>query len=210
MSYENNKSDVLNLFENHIIKYIIKDLEVLDSIKADEFGVGGCAIPQATSTFSALDLMGYLVHTEDRRAIQMSFTELLKNEFYFSDFKDYSTYTEFFDSFRDDLRSVMVHRFTLSKYDIGKIGKNNLFIEERSKTIFNVSYFTKMTIKAIKKIYQEIIDDTFIIQGYSKEVSMEKINNKIAELKNYNSPNFRLLEHLPTSTTCTETTSSLG
>lgn len=210
MSYENDKSDVLDLFENHIIKYIIKDLEALDSIKADGFGVGGCAIPQATSTFSALDLMGYLIHTENRRTTQMSFTELLKNELYFPDYKDYSTYTEFFDSFRDDLRSVMVHRFSLTKYDIAKIETSSLFIEEQGKTIFNVSHFTKMTIKAIKKIYQEIKDDTFIINGYSKEESMEKIKNKIAELKNYNSTNFRLIENLPTSTSTTETTRSLG
>ena len=210
MSHENNKSIVLDLFDNHIIKYIIKDLEILDSIKADDFGVGGCAIPQATSTFSAIDLIGYLIHTEDRRTLQMSFTELLKNEKYFPDFKDYSTYSEFFDSFRDDFRSVMVHRFSLTKYDIAKIETRTLFIVEQGKTIFNVSYFTKMTIGAIKKIYQKIKDDTFIINGYSKEVSMEKIKNKVVELKNYNSTNFRLLENLPTSTTCSETTSSLG
>ena len=210
MSHENNKSIVLDLFDNHIIKYIIKDLEILDLIKADDFGVGGCAIPQATSTFSAIDLIGYLIHTEDRRTLQMSFTELLKNERYFPDFKDYSTYSEFFDSFRDDFRSVMVHRFSLTKYDIAKIETSTLFIVEQGKTIFNVSYFTKMTIEAIKKIYQEIKDDTFIINGYSEEVSMEKIKNKVVELKNYNSTNFRLLENLPTSTTSTETTSSLG
>lgn len=173
-------------------------------------GVGGCAIPQATSTFSALDLIGYLTHTEDGRTMKMSFTELLKNELYFPDFKDYSIHTKFFDSFRDDLRSIMVHRFSLTKYDIAKIETSSLFIEEDGRKIFNVSYFTKMTINAIKKIYQEIKDDTFIINGHSKEVTMEKIKNKIAELKDYNSINFEPLESLPTSTTSTETTSSLG
>ena len=67
-----------------------------------------------------------------------------------------------------------------------------------------------MTIAAIKKIYQEIKDNAFIINGYSKELSMEKIKNKVVELKNYNSTNFRLLENLPTSTTSKEARSSLG
>lgn len=210
MSYANNKLVILDLFDNHILKYIIKDLEILDSIQADGFGVGGCAVPQGISTFSALDLIGYLTHTEDGRTIKMSFSELLKNEFYFPDFREYSIHTNFFDFFRDDIRSVMTHRFSLTKYDIAKIETHSLFIKENDHIIFNVSYFTKMTINAVRKIYQEIKDDTFIINGYSKEETMEKIKNKIAELKNYNSPNIILSENLPTSTTTTETTSSIG
>ena len=61
MSYESNKGKVLDLLENHIIKYVVKDLEVLESIEPNPSGAGACAIPQAISTFAALDLIGYLI-----------------------------------------------------------------------------------------------------------------------------------------------------
>jgi hypothetical protein len=210
MSYENNKLDVLSLFDNHIIKYVVKDLLVLDSIKADDLGLGGCSIPQAISTFSALDFIGYLIHTENIKTIGMSFTELLKNELYFPDFKDYSIHEKFFHSFRDDIRSVMVHRFSLIKYDIAKIKTSNLFIKGHDVEIFNVSYFTKMTINAINKIYDDIKNDTFKIDGFSKEASMENIKNKILNLKIHNSYKINLLENEPTSTISLETTRSLA
>ncbi len=210
MNYENNKHYVLSLFDNHIIKYIIKDLQVLNSIKGDVLGEGGCSIPQANSTFSALDFIGYLIHTGNVSTLGMSFTELLKNEVYFPDFKDYKVHEKFFHFFRDDVRSVMVHRYSLIKYDIAKIEIDSLFIRNHDVEIFNVSYFTKLTINAINKIYEDIKDDIFIINGYSKETTMEKIKNKILNLKNQNSININLLENIPTSTTSIETTSSLG
>mgnify|MGYP007097323165 FL=1 len=51
MSYLVNKAEVMEFFDNHIMKYIITDLEILNKIKADDSGIGGCAIPQALSTF---------------------------------------------------------------------------------------------------------------------------------------------------------------
>lgn len=92
MSYESNKIEVLDLFDNHIIKYVVKDLEVLDSIEPDASGAGACTIPQAISTFAALDLIGYLVHSQNVRPVDMCFTELINNNTYFPEFKQYSSF----------------------------------------------------------------------------------------------------------------------
>lgn len=210
MSYETNKSEVLDLFDNHIIKYIVKDLEILDNIAPDIAGTGACTIPQAISTFAALDLIGYLVHSQNVRAVEMSFTELINNDIYFPDIKQYSSYTNFFISFRDNLRSIMAHRFLLAKYDITKSNNGLLFFEESGRQIFNASHFTKMTVAAIKKIDSQIRADSFIINGYSQEQTMEKIKERIDELRGYEGKAFSNLNNLPTSTTTTQTTSSLG
>src|SRR5688572_3604781 len=145
MSYETNKAEVLALFDNHIIKYVIKDLEVLDSIEPDALGAGACAIPQAISTFAALDLIGYLIHPQDVKVVGMSFTDLLNNDTYFPEIKQYSSHANFFASFRDDLRSIMAHRFSLTKYDITKSNNGYLFVEDGGSHIFNTSHLTRIT-----------------------------------------------------------------
>jgi hypothetical protein len=89
MSYESNKIEVLDLFDNHIIKYVLKDLEVLDRIELDASTAGACTIPQAISTFAALDLIGYLVHSQNIRPVDMFFTELINNDTYFPEIKQY-------------------------------------------------------------------------------------------------------------------------
>jgi hypothetical protein len=210
MRYQADKISVLDFFENHILKYVVVDLEVLDKIKADSYGLGGCAIPQASSTFAALELMGYLIHPQDTKTVAMSFSDLLNNEKYFPEFKKYATQSNFLNSFRDNLRSIMVHRFSLVKYDISKTDDNHIFIEKDGRQIFNTSYFTKLTINTIKKIHIEIRNDAFFINGYSKEVTLEKMKNRIDKLKDFESENYVTLTDLPPSTTATETTSSLG
>lgn len=210
MSYETDKDEVIKLFDNHIMKYIVKDLEVLDSIKPDSCGAGACTIPQAISTFAALDLIGYLTHSQDVRTVGMSFIELLKNDTYFPEFRQYISHSNFFYSFRDNLRSIMTHRFSLTKYDITKNSNRHLFVEEGGRQIFNASCFTKMTLTAIRNIYQMITTDSFIINGYTKEVTMEKIRTRIEKLKAFDGNNFLPLSNVPISTTTTQTTSSLG
>lgn len=210
MIFETNKAKVLQLFESHILRYVIKDLEVLDSISPDALGAGGCTIPQAISTFASLDLIGFLTHPQEIKTVNMCFTDLLKNESYFPDLKLYSTQEKFFDSFRENVRSIMVHRFSLSKYDIAKIYNNDLFIRENGREIFNISFFTKMTIGAIRKIHHQIRNDTYFINGYSKELTMEKMANRIEKLKNFASRDFLNLPNLLSATTNTETTRSLG
>lgn len=180
----------------------------MENIRANSFGEGGCAIPQASSTFAALDLLGYLIHPQDLKPVVMSFTDLLSDVKYFPEFKKYSTYSNFFDSFRDNLRSIMVHRFSLAKYDIAKTSEMHLFLEKNGRQIFNVSFFTKITIKAIEKIHAEIEDDSFTISGLSKDATMEKIKNRIIKLKDYEGKVNVSITNLPTTTT-TETTSSL-
>ena len=209
MSYEANKTEVLDFFDNHIMKYIIVDLEVLDEIKAKSLGGGGCSIPQASSTFSALDLIGYLIHPQDLGTVSMSFSGLLMNGAYFPEFSEYSTKAKFFDSFRDDLRSIMAHRFSLAKYDIAKTNDSHLFVEQSGRQIFNVSYFTKITIKAIKKIYEEIQNDQFVISPFSNEVTIEKVKSRITKLKEFEGSAYVLLNDLPITIT-TQTTCSLS
>lgn len=208
MSYESDKKEVLDFFDNHILKYIIVDLEVLNEIKATRLGGGGCSIPQASSTFSALDLIGYLIHQQDITTVGMSFSSLLKNKVYFPEFSEYSTKAKFFDSFRDNFRSIMAHRFSLAKYDIAKTEDNYLFVEKTGRQIFNVSYFTKITIKAIKKIYEEIQNDQLVIPTFSKEKTMKKVKDRITKLKEFEGSVFVLLNDLPTTAT-TQTTCSL-
>lgn len=210
MSYSIDKAEVLNFFDNHIMKYIIADLEILDKIKADGSGVGGCAIPQALSTFAALDLIGYLLHPQDGKPVAMNFTDLLKNDKYFPEFKQFGTQADFFDSFKHNLRSIMAHRFSLAKYDITKTDDNYLFFENNGRQTFNASYFTKITINFIKKIRNEINDDKLIINGYTKEVTIEKVKNKIIKLKDFEGDIYVPLDNLPISTVTTHTTSSLG
>ncbi|TXI70343.1 MAG: hypothetical protein E6Q41_01525 [Cyclobacteriaceae bacterium] len=176
MSYDINKTEVLDLFDNHIIKYIVKDL----------------------------------VHSQKVRPVDMSFTELINNDTYFPEIKQYSSCANFLTSFRDNLRSIMAHRFLLAKYDITKSNIGHLFFEESGRQIFNVSHFTKMTVAAIRTIYNKINEDSFIINGYSKELTMEKIKEKIDELRDYEGKAFSHLTNLPSSTTTTQTTSSLG
>lgn len=210
MSYELDKREVENFFDNHIIKYIIVDLEVLDKIEADASGVGGCVIPLALSTFAALDLIGYLIHAQERKVVAMSFSDLLTNARYFPDFVQYTTQNSFFDSFRDNLRSIMAHRFSLAKYDIAKSPDPYLFFENNGRQIFNASYFTKITIDAIKKIHAEITSDTFIINGYSKEETMIKMKERIIKLKDFEGSVFVAIANLPITSTILQTTSSLG
>ncbi len=209
MSYEIDKAEVLDFFDNHIMKYIIVDLEVLDEIKAKSLGGGGCSIPQASSTFSALDLIGYLIHPQDLGTVSMSFSGLLKNESYFPEFSEYSTKEKFFNSFRDNIRSIMAHRFSLAKYDIAKTEDNYLFVEKSGRQIFNVSYFTKITIKAMKKIYEEIQNDQFFISTFSKKITMQKVKDRITKLKEFEGSVYVLLNDLPITTT-TQTTCSLS
>lgn len=209
MSYEINKGEVLGLFDNHIKRYVVKDLEVLDGIKPDDFGAGGCAIPQASSTFAALDLIGYLVHPQELSTVGMAFSDLLKNEKYFPEIKEYKSNVDFFDSFRDNVRSIMVHRFLLAKYDIAKVNTCQLFLDVNGQQIFNVSHFTKMTINAITKIYDDIKNDTFIINGNSKESTMEKIKLRIENLSAFEGNGFVPFNNLPTPTITIQTTRPL-
>ena len=166
MSYLVNKAEVMEFFDNHIMKYIITDLEILNKIKADDSGIGGCAIPQALSTFSALDLMGYLLHPQDIETNKMTFSDLLKNSKYFPEFETFSTKDNFILSFKDNLRNIIAHRFSLAKYDITKSDENHLFFEYKGQQTFNVSYLTKITINFIRRIRDEIYNDQLNINGY--------------------------------------------
>ena len=104
----------------------------------------------------------------------------------------------------------MAHRFLLAKYDITKSNIEYLFFEEIGRQIFNTSHLTKTTIAAIRTIYNKIKDDSIIINGYSKALTIEKIKERIGELRNYEGKGFSHLTNLPISISTTQTTSTLG
>jgi hypothetical protein len=209
MAYDTDKLDVLKFFDDHILKYIVTDLEVLNSIEADSNGIGGCAIPQAVSTFSALDLLGYLIHPQDLKTVGMSFTDLLKNQTLFPEFRRFTAHIDFFNSFRDDVRSIMTHRFSLTKYAIAKVKMADLFFENSGVTVFNVCRFTEMAIEGIHKVYDDLQRDSFIINGYTKIESVKKIKDRIEKLKLFESDDFIGPSNL-NSTSTTQTTNPLG
>lgn len=209
MSFDSDKAYVLNFFQNYILKYIITDLKRLNKIRQKKNGTGACTIPQAIATFSALDLLGYLVHPQDIKETRMSFSDVLNNQQFFPELKEYSSHPNFFNSFRDNIRSIMVHRFSLTKYDITKNKKKILFFERNGIQIFNVSYFTRIAIKAILKVHSDIQGDTFRINGCSRNESIEKLKDKINRLKSYEAESFLRLENIDTLTVTIETTHSI-
>jgi hypothetical protein len=210
MSLDVNKAEVLNFFDNYILKYIVKDLEALDLITADVDGRGGCAIPQSTSAFSALDLVGYLIHTQDMRVVGMSFSEFLGNVIYFPSIHNIVSQQHIIELIRDDIRSVMAHRFALSLFQITKEDNGHLLYEEDGKYILSASHLTKLTIKAINQVYLNIFNDSFVINGFTHEQSIQKIKTKIDKLKAHVSIKQASISGLYISTTSTNTTSSFG
>ena len=208
MSYDANKQSIIKFFDFYILKYIVTDLKVLDAISADIRGEGGCAIPQAISTFAALDLIGYLTSSQDPATIGMHFQEVLKDPAYFPELTLLANQEKFLNSFRDDFRSTMAHRFLLIQYDIYKSASETLLSESAGRHIFNVSYFTKLVIKAIEKIYSSIQTDQLIISGLSLEDSVEKIKIRIDDLNQHASKHYKLLEGLPLLPFTPETTRS--
>jgi len=180
-----NKKEVLDFFKNHIIKYVVSDLEKLNKIEADGEGVGGCAIPQASSTFSALDLVGYLIHPQDVKEVDMSFTNLLKNKKYFPELSDYKLIDDFFDSFRSYVRTILAHRYLMTKYDIAKVNIDKLFFDDKGRTVFNVAFFTKISIEAIEKIYSDIKSGQFKIDSNTNEESIKMVKEKLNKLKSF-------------------------
>ncbi|MEQ8532517.1 MAG: hypothetical protein RIB86_11725 [Imperialibacter sp.] len=97
------------------------------------------------------------------------------------------------------------------KYDITKSENEDMFFENAGLPTFNTSYFTKLTLKVIEKIYRQVCADTFIVNGLDKNQTMEKLKKQVEKLKNYSSGKFQPINNLTTtSTTTTQTTSSIG
>ena len=110
MNYQDYRTAVLAFFDDYILRYVIPDLEKLDSIQADGQGTGGCAVPQALATFAAVDLFGYLVDPNNSSTIKMTMMPFLGNPQYFA-VVGIPQITSFMNSFRDDVRSATAHRY---------------------------------------------------------------------------------------------------
>jgi hypothetical protein len=216
MDYQECKNNVLAFFENHVYEYLIPDLEVLNNIQADANGRGGCTIPQAMTTFAAIDLFGFLIDPNPQSGkIKMHMMPFLKNPNLFPAMPYVQSAEDFFNSFRDDIRSVMSHRFFLINYDISKLGDEELIVENNGRRIFNVSKFTKLVIDGINKLYHDIKNDQFLMPGdQSNEMAVRRFLDRIELLKQQQSVYYQSAasEIYPTlsSTTVPQTTSSLG
>lgn len=204
------KHEIVDFFENYILKYIVNDLKRLDEIKPDMDGLGACAIPQAISAFAAADLLGYLINKKERKdTTWMSIKGLLENSKYFQATADIELQSDFFTYFINNVRSMLVHRFSLSKYDIAKDDINYLFLEKNERLVFNVSFFTKLVLKSIYKIYNDLKDDTLQIPGYSNEKSIDVIYQRLLKLKESEKGNV-FLGDLFSQTTTSQTTESIS
>ena len=89
------------------------------------------------------------------------------------------------------------------------LSRHQRVITSHSKN--NVAFFTKISIKAIKKIYCDIKKGEFKIDSYSNEESIKMVKEKLDKLKSFD---FKgkynvALTGLTISTVTTETTKSL-
>ena len=92
---------------------MVKDIKVIDQIKPD-----ATAISQTSAIIQALDLMGYLTHPQELKVINLSFSHFLNNEVYFPSINQHKNHINFLNLLRDDVISIMAHRFSLTMFDI--------------------------------------------------------------------------------------------
>lgn len=213
MQYQDHKVDVLSFFTGHVLKYLLPDIQKLDSITADADGTGGgCAVPQALASFAATDLFGYLVSPDTPDTIRMHMQPFLRNSRYFPVAGQIGQLNDFIASFRDDVRSFLTHRFFLGQYDIGKIPQDDLFVVNNGIVIFNVSYFSKLVCAGILTIHREISEDRFIIAGNTGLESVQLFYNRLQALKGHTSGSFPAASSglaMHSSTGTAESTASL-
>jgi hypothetical protein len=202
MNYQDYKTTVLAFFDDYILRYVISDLKKLDSIQADAQGAAGCTVPQALATFAAVDLFGYLIDPNNSNTIKMTMMPFLGNSQIFA-VTGPSQLTTFMHSFRDDVRSATAHRYFFPQFDVTKDPQNSLFINSGGVTIFNVSYFTTVVINGITTIHRQIIDDRFIISGYTQQESVQRFYDRLQALKNYTSAHYSAASIAPLTTSST-------
>ncbi|UOE49359.1 hypothetical protein MTO98_33740 [Mucilaginibacter sp. SMC90] len=65
MTIEENRKSALRLFDENIIKYIVGDLELLDTIQPQSNG-NSCAVPTAMLILGALEFIGFLIIEKGR------------------------------------------------------------------------------------------------------------------------------------------------
>lgn len=78
---------------------------------------------------------------------------------------------------------MIIHCFSLSKYEIVKDKKDFLFLRNGVNVVFNVSYFTKIVLESIDKIFSGLLNDTLVIPGYSNPESTVIIYKRFIKLK---------------------------
>ncbi len=146
MSYQLEKEEVVNFFENHVLKYIIPDLENLMKIKANEDGSGACAVPQAMTTFSVCDLFGYLLDKQEAGALNPRIKYFLKIKSLFGNLIQGAISKDLdiiLNVLSDDVRSSIAHRFFLIKFDITKDNTNALISNNADRLVFHTNFFYK-------------------------------------------------------------------
>lgn len=196
-------------FKEFIFKNIIPDLKVLDQINPNGIGgLGACCIPQAITTFSTIDLFGYLLGPENMKEMDMRFIDFLKNRLYFPNLESSLESDNFWNSLRDELRSLMVHRFIISKYSIAKVDVDKLFvkIEQSNEVIFNVRFFTKITLNAVDIIYHLFLNQELVIEDLSFSDTIDRLRMKVESLINLNRYNVDNISNITSISTTIQTT----
>lgn len=216
------KNEVLNFFDKHILKYIVTDLKVLDSISANKDGVGACSIPQAMATFAAIDLIWYLIDHNDigNNIVNMRMMPFLKSSILLPELQIKDDMNNgYLNAIRDDIRSVATHRFALINFDIGKFPDDVLFILTNGRQVLNVSYLTKIVLLGINRLYELIKSNQFHMhEKEDNDTAIRRFYNRIELLKSHGSDNLPMLTSLKEgiqygstiNTTTNQTTQSLG
>jgi hypothetical protein len=160
MELEEKRKEILDFFKRFIEDFIMKDLEILNSIKPDnETGLGGCTIPTAMTIISASELLGFLLNEKGVTG---------KSKDNISHFFNYDKTSLFPTTYNSDIIDVifnyrhgmMHHFFPKFKGQFAGIckdeGNSNLFIihtiNGQPEESLNVSVLVKDFIEAIKKL----------------------------------------------------------
>lgn len=195
MGIENNRAVVLSFFDKFINNYIIKDLEVLKSIKPNEFGLGACTIPTAMTIISTTELLGFLLKEDGKTG------ESKNNISYFFNYPKKSLFppsygTDVIDKLFNYRHGMMHHFFPKYRADFAGICKDennsNLFISQsingRYQDSLNVTVLANDFLEAIGKLNE-------FLKTTDEERILDTILNGLKNLDYY-------LE-IATTTTCT-------
>src|SRR4030095_3877846 len=191
MSYESQKKEVIKFFDDYIFNYLIPDIRTLQRLEPDTRGRGACTIPLAITTFTAVDLFGYFLdpNSSAPAILTMKLKVFLSSKEFFPELKGLTDLDNFLDSFRQDVRSLMTHRFFLTQYHIAKLPEKKLFVDHGVDRIFNATHFANLVTEGIQKVYDKIHQDSLILAGdTNKEETMQRLYDRLQNLKNYVSP----------------------
>lgn len=190
IQFQQEKKEVLRLFDNYIFSYIIGDLDVLDQIQAPKYTYH-CSIPTAMLILSALEFIGFLLGDESKT------DDSEKNITYAMTYKDYFPDTVYTEEIRKilikEFRHGMMHSFfpkfgvTGGAISLHKSKEDKLFeeLELDNGTVarsMNVNVLSKDFRTFLTSLRQELVN--------TNENDTGPINNIYKSFKKDTSPTF--------------------